>query len=141
MGKFFLVIILLAVCLYMWKDNIKEYFALKPAVVKTEQSEDDWCEVKSMDCGDVVRMLNSFSSTRYFEAAGNLLGTSFESLTMRRGDGDVTFLLPRDIQIVHKLSGKGKGTMTVTFDDGYQMKYDKKGNLVSAQQTEVKEVK
>lgn len=127
----------------MWKDSIKEYFApAKPSVATTEKSEekeeDEWCEVRNMDCGDVARMLNSFSSTRYFEAAGNLLGTSFESLTMRRGDGEVTFLLPQDIKIVHRLSGKEKGYITVTFDDGYQMKYDKRGNLVSAVEPEVK---
>ncbi|MBO5910667.1 MAG: hypothetical protein J6Q05_00505, partial [Elusimicrobiaceae bacterium] len=71
------------------------------------------CEVNNMPCADLVRMLNSFRSGRYYEASGKLLGTSMEDTSMYRDHGAMVFQLKDGRKIVHNqgLAGLEKGYM------------------------------
>ena len=86
-----------------------------------------------MPCADLVRMLNSFRSGRYYEASGNLLGTSMEDTSMYRDHGAMVFKLKDGKTIIHNqgLAGLEKGHMTVVFPGGHWLKYDDKGNFLS----------
>ena len=132
MTKWILLALTLAFAWYVWKnDDFGSSFTDKSVVSQQFSSGDDWCEVKAIDCASLTKMLNALTPGRYFEEAGKLLGTSFENMTMVRENSGVTFLVPGGIKVVHIQSGREKGTVTVIFTDGYTMKYDKKGKLIS----------
>ena len=133
MTKWVLLAITLVVAWYVWKsDNVGNRPVQKAAVTTQSNSDADWCEVKRIDCKDLTRMLNSFGPGRYFDAAGKLLDTSLETMTILREDNQVVFLVAGGTKVIHNQSGREKGYVTVIFSDGYTMKYDKKGNLISA---------
>ena len=124
------IVICLVLLGYIWRAEIVAKvtaWAMKDMVKPKMQ-----CEVNNMPCADLVRMLNSFRSGRYYEAAGKLLGTNTENASMYRDRGAMVFKLPDGKQVVHNqgLAGLEKGHMTVIFPNGHWMKYDAKGNFL-----------
>lgn len=117
---------------YVWNKGLVDKWVtnLKTPPVKTDNIK---CEVQQMHCTDIVRMLNSFRSGRYYESAGRLFGVSMEEANMYRENGAVVFKLKDGTKLIHNqgLSGPEKGYLTVIFSDGYVMKYDAQGGLVS----------
>lgn len=134
MKKWILLLITLAAAWYLWHNGyFAEYFPNKKAVsYQSQEEDDDWCEVKRIECGELTRKLNSFRPGRYFEEVEKLLGVSIESMTARREDKNVILLMPNGSKVIHAQSGKEKGFVTVIFRDGYTMKYNKNGKLISA---------
>lgn len=134
MKKWILLIITLAAAGYLWHNGyFARYFPDKKAVSRQLQEDDDWCEVKRIECGKLTRTLNSFRPGRYFDEVEKLLGVSLTAMTARREDKNVVLLMPNGSKVIHTQSGKEKGFVTVVFRDGYTMKYDKKGKLIFAQ--------
>ena len=125
------IIICLILLGYVWRGEIVSRitaWAMKDVIKPKMQ-----CEINNMPCADLVRMLNSFRSGRYYEASGKLLGTSTEDTSMYRDHGAMVFQLKDGKKIVHNqgLAGLEKGYMTVIFPDGHWMKYDAKGNFLA----------
>ena len=131
--KKLLVLVLIGVGIwYTWREGLINKwvtnFVTPPA--KTDSIK---CEVQQMHCTDLVRMLNSFRSGRYYESAGRLLDVRLEDANMYRDNGAVIFKLKDGTKLIHNqgLSGSEKGYLTVIFPDGYVMKYNAQGGLVS----------
>jgi len=130
-GSGIVIIICLILLGYIWRAEIVAKvttWAMADYVTPKLQ-----CEVNNMPCADLVRMLNSFRSGRYYEASGKLLGTSMEDTSMYRDHGAMVFKLRDGKQIIHNqgLAGLEKGYMTVILPNGHWIKYDDKGNFVS----------
>ncbi len=131
MTKWILLALTLALAWYVWQDEDFGSSFMDKAVISQPSTKNDWCEVKNMDCRDLTRALNSFRPTRYFEAAGKLLDTSVDNMTIIRGNNEVTFLVTDQVKVVHQQAGSEKGAVTVIFADGRKLKYNKKGKLLS----------
>lgn len=130
-GSLIVIIICLILLGYIWRGEIVSRvttWALRDYVTPKIQ-----CEVNNMSCPDLVRVLNSFRSGRYYESSGKLLGTSMEDTSMYRDHGAMVFLLKDGRKVIHNqgLAGLEKGYMTVTFPNGHWIKYDDKGNFIS----------
>ena len=127
----FVIIICLVLLGYVWRGEIVSRITMwaMQDVIKPKVA----CEVENMSCADLVRMLNSFRSGRYYEASGKLLGTSMEDTSMYRDHGAMVFKLKDGKKIIHNqgLAGLEKGHMTVVFPNGHWLKYDDKGNFLS----------
>ena len=132
MLKWILLAITLVVAWYIWKDDTIGRAFTEKSVASQSKTDDNWCEVKRMDCGVLTRKLNAIRPGRYFEEAGALLDTSFENMTMLRENNGITFLVTGRMKVMHKQSGPEKGYVTVIFPDGYKMKYNPKGKLIFA---------
>lgn len=130
-GSGIVIIVCLILLGYIWRGEIVARvttWAMRDYVTPKIQ-----CEINNMPCADLVRMLNSFRSGRYFEASGKFFGTSMEDTTMYRDHGAMVFKLKDGRQVIHNqgLAGLEKGYMTVTFPGGQWIKYDDKGNFIS----------
>ena len=132
MGRFIVFVVAVVGVWYVWHEGlIGKWNAQMKA--KSAPVENVKCEVHKMSCQDLVRMLNSFRSGRYYEAAGRLLDVSLEDTSMYRDNGAVIFLLSDGTKLIHNqgVSGPEKGYLTVIFPDKYVMKFDARGGLVS----------
>ena len=130
-GSGIVIIICLVLLGYIWRGEIVARvttWAMSDYITPKLQ-----CEVNNMACPDLVRVLNSFRSGRYYESSGKLLGTSMEDTSMYRDHGAMVFQLKDGRKIIHNqgLAGLEKGYMTVVFPNGHWIKYDDKGNFVS----------
>ncbi|MBO5910742.1 MAG: hypothetical protein J6Q05_00900 [Elusimicrobiaceae bacterium] len=129
-GSGIVIIVCLMLLGYIWRGEIATWvtrWAMSDYVTPKVQ-----CEVKNMSCADLVRMLNSFRSGRYYEASGKLLETSMEDTSMYRDHGAMVFQVKDGKKIIHNqgLAGREKGYMTVVFPNGYWIKYDDNGNFI-----------